>query len=92
LFEQLEKIRALSNQAAKKTTEFYEKEVATQLHDLADVVADMLYLIQEHLSCHDCTVVDHDHTILIAQVDKVYPEQLKGGTDGSPQDDRGTST
>jgi hypothetical protein len=88
LFEQLETIRAVSLQAAKKSTEFYEKDIALQLHDLGNVVADMLYLIQEHLSCHDCKVVDHTHQGLggrgrVWQVFELVAE--RGGEDASSE-------
>jgi hypothetical protein len=85
LFEQLETIRAVSLQAAKKSTEFYERDIAAQLHELGNVVADMLYLLREHLSCHDCKVADHNHTIGPgARVAKVFDEvKERGGEDAS---------
>jgi hypothetical protein len=61
LYESIDRIRVDSLLVARGTTESYEKELATQVHDLADVVADVLYLLREHLSCHDCKVVDHTH-------------------------------
>lgn len=54
LFERLEKVRTLAAQAAQKSTEFYERDIAHSVTDLGHVVADMLYLLRDHLSCHDC--------------------------------------
>jgi hypothetical protein len=72
LFERIDKVRALASQASEKTTEFYEQEIATQVKDLADVVADIVYLHREHLSCHDCKVADHTHHDREGRVRLVY--------------------
>jgi hypothetical protein len=61
LFDALDEIRADSLRIGKVTTEIYEKQIAGQVHDLADVVADVVFLVRAHLSCHDCRVVDHAH-------------------------------
>jgi hypothetical protein len=83
LFERLEKIRAISLQASRKSTEFYERDIAGGLHELGNVVADMLYLLREHLSCHDCQVADHNHTLGPGgRVAQVY-DATKGGEDAS---------
>lgn len=88
LFEQLEVIRTVSLQAAKKTTGFYEKDIATELHDLGDVVSDILYLLREHLSCHDCVVVDHTHDLddgRSGRIYRVFAHDMKGGETGGSQ-------
>jgi hypothetical protein len=61
LFDQVDEVRIDSLRVGKLTTEVYEKQIAGQIHDLADVVADVVYLLRDHLSCHDCKVVDHEH-------------------------------
>jgi hypothetical protein len=64
LFEAVDEIRLSSVRTRDKTTEFYEKEIAGQVYELATVVSDVLSMIRGHLSCHDCQVVDHTHTKL----------------------------
>lgn len=61
IFESLDTIREDCLRIGKLTTEVYEKQIAGEVHDLAEVVADLVYLLREHLSCHDCKVVDHAH-------------------------------
>lgn len=95
LFEQLEVIRAVSLQAAKKTTEFYEKDVAQQLHDLGSVVADILYVLREHLSCHDCKIVDHLHHIIeipvTGKVLQLFPNELVEGGESTASEESTTT-
>jgi hypothetical protein len=61
LFDDIDEIRLSSMRVSKLTTEVYEKQIAGQIHDLAGVLADVVYVLQEHRSCHDCKVVDHEH-------------------------------
>jgi hypothetical protein len=61
LFEDLDEIRENALRIGTVTTEIYEKQIAAQVSELANVVADVVYLVREHLSCHDCRVVDHAH-------------------------------
>src|SRR4030095_935406 len=68
LFDEIDEIRLDSLRVSHVTTEVYEKQIAGQIHDLANVVADLVVLIREHLSCHDCQVVDHTHTKLPGDV------------------------
>lgn len=94
LFEQLDEVNRVSLNAARKSTEFYEKEISGQLHDLSSVVADLLVLLREHLSCHDCEVVNHSHHPYhlvegAGHVSQVFPGEMKGGVDASTE---GTST
>jgi hypothetical protein len=89
LFETLEKVRTFSAQAAQKSTEFYERDIAHGVTDLGSVVADILYLLREHLSCHDCRVVDHNHYGSNYLVDKVLSGEMRGGEDASEE---GTAT
>lgn len=49
LFERVDKIRT-------HTTEHYEQE-------LAGVVYDLLVVVREHFSCHDCNVPEHRHEL-----------------------------
>lgn len=63
LFESVDEIRLDSVRTRDKTTEFYEKQIAQQVYDLATVLTDVLSMIRGHLSCHDCQVVDHTHTL-----------------------------
>lgn len=73
LWESLDEVRANTLRIGKVTTEIYEKQLAGEIHDLAEVMSDIVYLVREHLSCHDCRVVDHTHdTELHAGVELVY--------------------
>jgi hypothetical protein len=54
LFEAVDDVRLSSVRARDKTSEFYEKEIAQQVYDLATVVSDVLSMLRGHLSCHDC--------------------------------------
>ena len=74
LFELLDAIREQTLAASKGTTEVYEKRISDAVFDLAGVVADVVYLMREHLSCHDCRVVDHTHDTgeFAAGVEQVY--------------------
>jgi hypothetical protein len=54
LYESLDETRQVTLNVAKKSTEFYEKQLAGEVHSLAQVMADVLYLVSEHLTCHDC--------------------------------------
>jgi hypothetical protein len=72
LFGSLEEVQDDTLRIGKLTTEVYEKQIAGGVHDLAGVVADLLYLVREHLSCHDCRVVDHTHRAEGFGVEIVY--------------------
>jgi biotin carboxylase len=54
LYEALDDAKEVSLKIAKKSTTFYEKQLAGEVHSLAQVMADVLYLVSEHLTCHDC--------------------------------------
>lgn len=92
LFEELERVLAQSATVAVHTTEVYEVQLAGLIHDLGSVVTDVLYLVREHLSCHDCEIPDHFHTSAdnrVRRVVKVFPGEMKGGVDASTE---GTNT
>jgi hypothetical protein len=61
LYEELDEIKLDTHRIGKVTTEIFEKQLAGEIHELANVVADVIYLVREHLSCHDCRIVDHTH-------------------------------
>ena len=91
LFETLEKVRTLSAQAAQKSTEFYERDLAHGLTDLGSVVADILYLLREHLSCHNCEIVDHTHYGSNYLVKLVLRGEMRGGVKDASSEE-GTAT
>jgi len=75
LFEALQEIRRESLKISMKTTEPMEKELAGQMVDLSDTVADVLVLLREHLSGHDAKVIDHTHSLIgeyRAKTDRVF--------------------
>lgn len=61
LFVQLEEKRNRLLDIGGKMTNPLEQRLAHATFDLAHCVSDVLYLLREHLACHDCTVVDHVH-------------------------------
>lgn len=80
LFHEIDEVKADSLAIAQKSTERFESDLASGQHDLAGVVADLVYLLREHLSCHDCRVVDHTHTSDVIthkrRVIEVYAHQM----------------
>lgn len=63
IFEALDEARRGANAVQLKSSEPYERDLATAMVDLAGVVESVLVILRDHLSCHDCMVVDHVHMI-----------------------------
>ena len=54
LYGELNGVREAVSRIGGKTTEIFEKQLAGEVEQLVETVADVLYLVSEHLTCHDC--------------------------------------
>lgn len=60
LFEHTNKARAHAQKVRLGTTESFERELAQGVYELSEVIEDLLIIVRDHLSCHDCPDPEED--------------------------------
>ena len=70
---------ALAKTDAKRvhtdTSEPLERDLARVVMHVIDRVEDIVVVLRDHLSCHDCTVAPHIHGMSRSTGDVIMPEK-----------------